>query len=350
MPFNRPTLAEIIGRIVADIESRLPGADARLRRNVLNVLGRSLAGASHGLHGHLDWAVEQLLPDSAESEYLERWGSIWGISRKPAIASKGDVTFTGTDGALIPAGTLLQRSDGAEYTTDADGIIAGGSATVAATASAAGAAGDTAAGSVLDLVNPIAGVNTQATVAAGDLGGGADVEGDDSLRVRLLARIQQPPHGGAEWDYEAWALEVSGVTRAWVYPQYLGVGTVGIIIVDDDSDPIVPDAAKVQEVQAYIDERRPVTAQALVLAPVAVALDLTIALTPNTAAVQAAVMAELEDFFRRVAIPGGTIYLSRLREAISAAEGETSHELTAPVADVAHAAGEIAVLGAVTWA
>jgi uncharacterized phage protein gp47/JayE len=350
MPFNRPTLAEIIGRIVADIESRLPGADARLRRNVLNVLGRSLAGASHGLHGHLDWAVEQLLPDSAESEYLERWGSIWGISRKPAVASKGDVTFTGTDGAVIPAGTLLQRSDGAEYTTDADGIIAGGSATVAATASAAGADGDTATGSVLDLVNPIAGVNTQATVAAGDLGGGADIEGDDSLRVRLLARIQQPPHGGAEWDYEAWALEVSGVTRAWVYPHYLGVGTVGIIIVDDDSDPIVPDAAKVGEVQAYIDERRPVTAQALVLAPVAVSLDLTIALTPTTAAVQAAVMAELEDFFRREAIPGGTIYVSRLREAISAAEGETSHELTAPAADVAHAAGEIAVLGVVTWA
>lgn len=350
MPFDRPNLQVIVDRISSDIESRLTGADARLRRNVLTVLGRALAGASHGLHGHIDWAKEQLLPDSAETEYLERWSSIWGISRKPAAAANGDVVLTGTDGSTVPAGTLLQRSDGAEYTTDADGIVAGGSVTVAVTASDAGASGDTASGSTLNLVNPVAGINNQATVDVGEIGGGADVEDDESLRVRLLDRIQQPPHGGAEWDYEAWALEVSGVTRAWVYPEYLGVGTVGIIIVDDDSDPIIPDAAKVTEVQAYIDEKRPVTAQALVMAPVAVALDLTIQLSPNTVAVQTAVLAELEDFFHREATPGGTIYLSRLSEVISAAEGETSHVITSPAADVAHAAGEIAVLGVVTWA
>ena len=350
MPFERPTLQVIVDRISSDIESRLVGADARLRRNVLTVLGRALAGASHGLHGHIDWAQQQLLPDSAESEYLERWSSIWGISRKPAAAAVGDVVFTGTDGSAIPAGTLLQRSDGAEYTTDADGVVAGGSAIVAVTASDAGASGDTVTGSTLNLVNPVAGINSQATVSAVAINGGADVEDDESLRVRLLDRIQQPPHGGAEWDYEAWALEVSGVTRAWVYPEYLGIGTVGIIIVDDDSDPIIPDAAKVTEVQDYIDALRPVTAQALVMAPVAVTLNLTISLTPNTVAVQTAVMAELEDFFHREATPGGTIYLSRLSEVISAAEGETSHMITSPVADVVHATGEIAVLGVVTWA
>ena len=33
MPFNRPDLPTLIDRAVADLESRLPGADARLRRS-----------------------------------------------------------------------------------------------------------------------------------------------------------------------------------------------------------------------------------------------------------------------------------------------------------------------------
>lgn len=350
MPFKRPTLTDLNGRIAADIESRLPGADAKLRRNVLNVLARAQAGAAHGLHGHLAWAAQQIMPDTAEAEYLERWASIWKIFRKPAAAATGNITLTGTTGAQIPAGTVLQRSDGAEFATVAAAVLAAGSATVAATAATAGALGNAVAGSTLTLIHPLSGVNPTATVAAEGLGAGADVEEDDSLRGRVLARIQRPPHGGAEWDYEAWALEVPGITRAWVTPGYLGVGTVGIIIVNDDADPIIPDAAKVGEVQAYIDERRPVTAQALVLAPVAVPLALTIAVAPNTAAVQQAVLDELTDFFRREAVPGGTIYISRLREAISTAAGETSHELTVPAADVLHAAGEIATLGVVTWA
>lgn len=350
MPFDRPILTEIIARIVADIESRLPGADARLRRNVLNVLARALAGASHGLHGHLYWAARQIMPDTAEAEYLERWASIWGIFRRAAVAATGNATFSGTTGSVIQEGTLLQRSDGAEFETDADGTLVAGTATISVTALEAGITGNTDAASQLALVNPIAGVDSTVPVGPGDIDGGVDVEDDDALLVRLLARIQQPPHGGADFDYEAWALEVPGVTRAWVYPQQLGVGTVTVLFATDDADPIIPDPDTVQAVQDYIDARRPVTAQVLVAAPSAAPLDLTIAVTPDTAAVKAAVLAELQDFFIREAEPGGTIYISRLREAISLAEGETSHELTVPAADVTHETGEIATLGDVTWA
>ncbi len=350
MPFQRPDLATLIERAQADIESRLPGADARLRRSLLGVLARMHAGTVHGLYGYLDWVSKQLMIDTADAEHLERHASIWGVSRKAAMPATGTVTFTGTDGAVIPQGTALQRADGIKYATDAEATISAGSASAGVTASQPGESSNAAGGTGLTLVSPVSGVNSAATVNSAGLTGGADTETDASLRQRLLARIQNPPHGGAQADYVAWALEVSGVTRAWVYPAELGLGTITLrFMMDDAYADGIPQAADVQAVQDYIDAVRPVTADLTVVAPVAVPLDLTIALTPNTSAVQAAVKAELADLLTREAEPGGTILLSHIREAISIAAGETDHDLTSPTADVTHNTGEIAVLGTITW-
>lgn len=350
MPFNRPTLSGIIDRTFSDITSRLNLQGAILRRSVVGVLARVLAGASHMLHGHLDWIAKQAIPDTAD-EWLPRWAAIWGVTRRAAEFAVGNVTFTGTiNGTIIPAGTVLRTADGIEYETDADATLTAGTATAAVTAVVAGADGNADAGTSLTIVNPIAGINSAVTVAVGGLTNGSDVEDDDSLRARLLARIQQPPHGGADFDYEAWALEVPGVTRAWVYPQQLGIGTVSVLFVRDDDASIIPDAAEIEAVQDYIDERRPVTAEVFVLAPTPDTLDFTIELSPDTAAIRSAIEAELEDLLSREAEPGGTLYLSRINEAISAAAGEFDHTLTVPAADVVSATGHMPVMGEITWA
>lgn len=349
--FSRPSLQNLIDRAQGDIEASLPGTDASLRRSNLNVLAGLIAGVSHGLHGHMAWLADQVIPDTAEVEYLDRWATLWlDQPRKAAAAAIGNVTFTGTSGTLIPSGTSLIRADGVEYTTNADATLSGGTVTAAVTAVEAGAAGNAIAGVAVTLTTPIAGVTSAATVASGGLAGGSDTESDDDLRVRLLARIKEAPHGGASGDYVNWALEVAGVTRAWVYPQELGIGTVTVRFVRDDDVSIIPDAGEVTAVQTYIDALRPVTAQLTVVAPIAVALDFTIAVTPNTTAVKAAVEAELTDLLRREAEPGGTILLSHIREAISIAAGETNYTMTAPAADVTHTTGQMATMGTITWA
>ena len=350
MPFNRPTLQTLLDRAAADIEARLPGADARLRRTLLGVLARIHAGGMHGLYGYLDWLAKQLMPDTADLEHLDRHASVWGIDRKAATAAQGQITFTGTDATQIPAGTAIQRSDGALFSSDAIATIAAGSVLVAITADSSGANANTAANTVFTLVSPLAGINSNATVDASGLTGGADTETDDSLRTRLLARIKDPAHGGKSGDYVTWALEVAGVTRAWVYAQELGLGTVSVrFMMDDAYADGIPQAADVAAVQAYIDVLRPVTADLTVVAPIADALAFTIQLTPNDAATQAAVQAELADLIKRESIPAGTILLSHIREAISIAAGETDHVLVAPAADVTHATGHIATLGVITW-
>lgn len=349
MPFARPTLPELIDRVTTDISGRVTGVQsAVLRRSLLGIIGRSEAGAVHMLYGFLEWAAKQAIIDTAEKEYLERWAAIWKVFRKPAKFSTGDALLAGAVGSPVPAGTIVQRQDGVQYRVLADGEFASTTLQVTVVALEAGADGDCPAGTPLFLFSPVPGVQSTGS-AATDIDGGLDVETDPQLLNRLLKRIRQPPHGGASSDYELWALEVAGVTRVWVYPLQMGAGTVTVLFVCDGESNIIPDAAKVAEVQAYINERAPVTAEVFVAAPVPDPLDMAVKLSPNTAAVQAAVRAEVADLIVRDAKPGSPTLISRLREAVSIAAGESDNTITFPTADVTHAAGHMAVPGTITF-
>ena len=348
MPFDRPGLNVLMSRAIADIESRLVGADASLRRTLLGILAKMQAGSVHGLYGYLDYIALQGMPDTATDEYLVRWASIWGKQRKVALKSVGTVIFSGTDDSVIPLGTLLKRADGFEYETTVEGVIVEGTVEVAIKAIKAGASFNASAGTQLKLPKPEPGI--QSAAISSELGGGVDTESNESLLGRYLSRIRQAPHGGADFDYVDWALEVSGVTRAWPYPRELGAGTVTVRFMTDDlTVDGIPSAESVSAVQSYIDNVRPVTAEIFVVAPVAVPMNPTVNLSPNSAAVRSAVLAELSDLLKREAIPAATILVSHLREAISIAMGETDHALVSPVADVEHTTGQIPTLGTITW-
>lgn len=361
MPLIRRTIKELRDRIAGDLNSRLTGTEARLRRSNVGVLATVEAGVAHGLYGYLDYLAGQISVVSAEGKYLERRARERGIARKQADFAAGIITVTGQNGKVVPAGTIWQRSDGVEYLSAADGTIVAGTVDITVTAKEAGIDGNTDAGLTLSLVTSIEGVDSDAIVGANGITGGLDAESDEDLRTRLLHRIQYPPMGGSEYDYVRWALEVPGVTRAWCEPLWLGAGTVGVVFVmDNQAGSIIPGSAKIQEVLDYITSHpdpvtgknigKPVTADVTVLAPTAKALDLTIALTPNTAAVKTEVENEIKAFIKETGEPGVTLYLSQINEAISGAVGEKYHVLTSPAADVTHLSYGIPVFGAITWA
>lgn len=351
MPFSRPTLATIVDRVQADIETRLPGADARLRRTPEHAIGRSVSGVAHGLHGHLRYVADQIIADTAESAYLRRQASAYGITPKDPSAAEGTITLTGTPASTCPSGTVWQRSDGTEYTLDSLATIGGGgSVSAAITASDPGASPNTDTGTTLSLQSPVAGIDSDATVEDPGIRNGTNAESDESLLARLLLRRQTPPSGGGPGDYVKWAFEVAGVTRAWEYPKALGAGTVLVRFMTDDATADgIPTGAKVTEVQAYLDARAPLTATVTALAPIASPFDPTIEILPDTAAVRAAVEAELEDLILRRSEPGGLLYLSQVDEAISRAAGEQTHDLTVPTDDVQEATGYITTMGTITW-
>lgn len=349
MVLSRPTLRELIDRTDADLAGRL-GLGGLLRRGPLAAISRVLAGLSHGWHGLVDWVYRQAFVDTADADALQHHATLWGISRRPAVAAAGPVTFNGSEGSTVGVGVRVQRSDGVQYVVEAEGTIdQTGTVTLAVVALEPGAAGNATVGTALSLVVPVPGVQSGAAVAAGGITDGADEEDDESLRARILLRIRNPPMGGRGSDYVQWALEVPGVTRCWVRDNWTGYGTVGVwIVTDDEADPI-PSAEKLAEVAAYIDDLRPVTARVSVLAPVAHPVDVTLHVEPDTEAVRAAVEESLADLIRRRSEPGATLRLSHVHEAISTSLGETDHTLTAPAADVVLLSSELATLGVVTW-
>ncbi len=358
MPFVRPTLSALVTRIRADFRSRLSISGSLLRRAMADVLAVVWAGAVHMTHGHLEWLGRQLIALYAEREFLIDIGSMYGISPTAATFATGTLTATGVDTTVIPTDTIYVRDDGVTYKVLSDATIAGGTATVSVQAVAAGAAGNIAydASETLDLETPIAGVDTSASLDSPGISGGNDEEGTEALRARVLLRLREPPQGGASQDYEAWALAVAGVTRAWVYENENGLGTVVVRFVrDDDTPSIFPDAGEVTTVQTALDAERPITADVTAAAPVESAVAFTIAVTPDTTAVRDAIEAELEDLMLREAEPGdgagrGEIKLSQIRTAIGIAAGLTDYTLTVPAADVTPATGDLLTVGTITWA
>lgn len=350
MSYDRPTLSALITRDRADLNARLPGADARLRHSVLDVLARMHAGAMNDLYGYANWISRQIHPDTADGDILARHAARRGIIRKAASYAAGVATATGTDGTAIPAETLLSRIDGTQYRVTTDAVVSAGSATLALEAVDAGSGHGMDAGQELTFVELIAGVAATVTVDAGGIADGADEENDDSLLYRLLLRLQTPPQGGSVADYKAWALAQPGVTRAWVIPGWMGAGTVGVTFVMDGRADIIPLAADVAAVQGALELLRPVTADLIVFAPIAEPVDISIALSPSTAAVEAAVALEIDDMFLRDGEPGGTIYRSRISEAASIAAGESHHVLSLPAADfTASSAAKLPVRGVLTF-
>lgn len=355
MPFERPSLSDLVGRVSSDFRGRLGLAGTLVRRAMADVFGAVWGGAVHMLHGHLAWLALQQFADTSDDDVMLHQASLYGITPTPASFASGSVTATGTNGSVIPTDTILQRGDGVTYTVTADATIASGTATVAVMAVVAGAAGDLAAGQTLTFESPITGVDSSVTVIGTDgLSGGFDQELAAGTRARLLLRLTEPPEGGADQDYEAWALAVAGVTRAWVYPNENGLGTVVVRFVLDGLVDIFPDSGAVAAVQAALDDQRPITAEVTAVAPTSLSVDFEIAVLPNTSAVHDAVAAELADLLFREAAPSdgagrGTIKLSHVLTAIGVAEGVTDFTLVAPVANVVPTLGQLAVMGTVTW-
>lgn len=359
MAFDRPSLSDLITRVRADFESAL--SIELIRRSVEDVLARVLAGLTHGLHGHLAWVAEQILPDRAEAEFVLRWAAMLGLELRQPTKAGGIVHFDSPGDVEIPLGTIMTSPDGIEYEVIVAAAPGGGVSIAAVQALEAGAEGNLEALGpplpIFTLSTPVSGVDSEGELQFPGMSGGADLETIEELRVRVLSRLAQGDGCGAPGDYVAWALATptTRVHRAWEFPERSGAGTVDVfvtVLASGEPDEFVnPSTEQLALIQAYLDSKAPVTVDVTAIAPTQQAVDITItALSPDTADVRAAIEAELRSMFFRDSAPDGTILLSHIREAISAAEGELDFTMTVPSGNVAASSdAHIPVLGTITW-
>jgi uncharacterized phage protein gp47/JayE len=333
-----------------DIRNQLVDADVSVDSDWY-VRACAVASAITGLYQHQAWIARQILPDTADTEYMERWASLFGLARLPASSATGTLRISGTAGSVVTGGAEVQTAAGTRYTLVAGGTIGGGGTLdVLIDAATAGAAGNLSSGATLTLSAPPAGV-TAAALLMTDLTGGADIEADAALLARLLRRIQNPPHGGAAHDYETWAREVPGVAGAWVLPLRRGIGSVDVAVMAAGG---LPSAQLVADTQAYISARRPVTADCLVVAPTAVPVAVTAVLDISGTTLVTATAQITQALAEYVAAlpPGGTVVRNRIAALIADTAGVVDFTLSAPAANVTTTADDSAVeiptLGTVT--
>lgn len=353
MPLTIPTKRELREFVRDQILARVPEAGALLPFSTERGLADAAAGLSHLEHAHLQWISRQMLPDTAETEWLDRHADIWlEQPRKLPTLAAGSVTVMGDPGGVVPVGAILTTST-LDFEVLEELTLVGTTGTVSVRAVDPGAAGNLPTGTVLSFLVAHSGIEAQATVATA-FTGGTDEESDDSLRDRLLQHIQDPPQGSARSDYYEWARSVPGITRAWISPLEQGLGTVVVRVMADDlraDNGGLPTEDDLAAVRAAIEARRPVTAHDFwVVAPIPEPVDLTISgLSKRDSVTKGNIEAALRRAILRRARPGQTFYRSWLAEAISSAAGEVYHDLEATNV-LMPSPGHMATLGSITYA
>ena len=356
MPWPTPTPDSIAERLASGFETSLAPlsadgqVDARGPHSPLTAIGRVQAMAAFDLYLDQRRTHQEMFPDTAEDE-LPRHAGIWGVPRRQAATALGYVRFNGAEGLVLPTRIALV-SGAISVITGAPATITGGQAIVPARVETGGAQGNFPAGTLLTLVSPIAGLSMQAaTVQAPGFSGGQDQEAREDWRARLLARIRDGVPFGEAGAYATWARQVPGVALAAERRNWIGRGTMGVVVAwGTAAAPQAPSPSQLAEVQSALDAARPVTVEVVALAVQLVPVPLTVRLSPDTAAVRAAVTAAFAAFLAAEPGIGGTIERSRLEEAISAAAGEYAHRLDVPPASITLGALQLAVPGAITWA
>lgn len=216
--------------------------------------------------------------DETSGRFLDKNAAGYGITRKPGTAASVLLTFTGSAGTTIPAGTLCVTQDGLGFATD-EALTLGesGSGTVTATADAVGTAYNVPAGAIISMQQAVSGVTSLTNEEAA--AGGTDPETDAALFARLDAYKKTPPTSGNNRHYHQWALAVNGVGAASVIRCWDGPGTVKVIIADMALRPVEEELRA--EVAAYIETQRPVTAEVTVESAAGVPVEVSVTVTTD---------------------------------------------------------------------
>lgn len=215
-------------------------------------------------------------------------------------------------------------------------------------------------GAQLNLITPISGVDTTSLVQYLGLTGGADVESDDDLIIRVLYARANPVSNFNVAAIEKQCFLIAGVTRVKVKRITPATGQVTILFVrDDDISGIIPDSSEVTAVKDSILEILQATSDAadvIVTAPTDVTTNFTFtALSPDTTTMRAAIENSLEAFYRdKVAFEIDVTednYRNAITSTIDPETGDTvsSFTLSAPSGDITVTTNEIGVLGNVAF-
>lgn len=213
--FRRPTYAELLDAL--EYKAReLFGTKANLTvRSPIGIFLRIFAWALNLLFATIEDVYNSRFVDTAVGTSLYNLGKAIGLRLLSAQKAVGYLQITGTDGTTVPVGWLAATVAGKQYVVVSEGVISGGTVTVAAQATQTGPDGNTAANTITAIVNPMEGITAVTNPALFD--GGRDTETDAEYRARYYESVDYA--GGVNADGISGEIlqNVEGVYNAVVY-------------------------------------------------------------------------------------------------------------------------------------
>lgn len=227
-------LEDMLSRVTSDVDKR----EGSIIYDALAPCAYHLAENYFMLNNFIDLVSG----DTAVGEYLDRVVADYGIARKSATYAIRKIITSGD----INIGTRWGISDITYVITES--IEAN---TYKAKCEQIGEIGNHYTG-VLDNIDNVSGITANLTDI---IVSGQNEESDDNLRERFYSQLQAPSTSGNSDNYVQWALEVSGVGDAKVFPLWNGNGTVKVLIIDSNMEI---DETLEQVVYEYIEAVRPI--------------------------------------------------------------------------------------------
>jgi len=205
--------------ILEDMQSRAQdnfGANVNLsNRSPLGILLRLVSWSMAVLWQVAENVYNAGYVDTAEGHQLDHVAKYIGIRRNPAEPATGTIKIEGDEGTEIPAGFKVATEDDIEFETTESVEINGGEVEAEIEALEPGADGNVPAGTITEIINPTAGVDSVNNEEATE--GGRDKETDAELKERYDRSVSRGGSSTIE-SIEATLLDdVEGVRDAQVY-------------------------------------------------------------------------------------------------------------------------------------
>ncbi|WP_027364027.1 baseplate J/gp47 family protein [Desulfotruncus alcoholivorax] len=238
------------------------------------------------LYALLKSIAPQMYLDTATEDWLDLKAAEYGVLRKLEQKTIGLVGFCrNADGpnVIIPPGTVVttetdRYGDRLKFTTTSQAVLTEGSlrVDVEVTAEFAGSIYNVGEGMINKLLTNVPGVDYVTNSESWVTREGTDTESDDSLRQRAKDRWSQLSQGAGDDAYISWAQEIPGVVVVNVDSQHpRGQGTVDVIITGTAG---IPSDDLVSTVQEYLDKKKSLIADLLVIKPEPVQVDFEVIL------------------------------------------------------------------------
>lgn len=283
--FNWKTKDDIRLDLFNEAKANLPKITNYNSGGVFRTLLEIVAEAVFSFYVLLSNVIKQAFVQTASGAWLDLKCEEIGLTRKPATKTEGIVVFSretaDSTNIVIPAGTIVKTktdSKGKEYRflTTEEAILASGSTSVSVPVIAEfeGAAYNVGANTITEIVSSIAGIDSVNNSTDWITKEGTDEETDEELRERYWLKWEELARGSTKMAYVGYAKEVNGVVDVEVDDSWpRGQGTVDIYITGTNG---MPTQTLIDEVQAVVNDKKPICSDALVKAPTPVTVNTTI--------------------------------------------------------------------------